>query len=132
MEPNAPVLLELRCGANGALPYLNGETYLEIEVSDETIKQRVLAIATEFTTTNLGVQSIFETRKDGKVTPYESCFVDFVPEHADKENFINKLLTFMPSEYHAVINEIKADKCTQVTISFPTVQGIVFVGGSTN
>ena len=115
MEPNAPVLLELRCGANGALPYLNGETYLEIEVSDETI-----------------VQSIFETRKDGKVTPYESCFVDFVPEHADKENFINKLLTFMPSEYHAVINEIKANKCTQVTISFPTVQGIVFVGGSTN
>ena len=109
MEPNAPVLLELRCGANGALPYLNGETYLEIEVSDETIKQRVLAIATEFATTNLGVQSIFETRKDGKVTPYESCFVDFVPEHADKENFIN---------------EIKADKCTQVTINFPTVQAL--------
>lgn len=118
LNSNEAIELELRRGENGHSPYSYDDSFIGIEITDNSEQQKIIELATKYATKEYGVQSLFQKGEGESAVQYESCFVDFIPEYVNKDIFLNEI-SFLSQLNIDLIEKIKSERCTQVTISFP-------------
>lgn len=117
LNSNQAIEFELRRGEYGHSPY-SDDSFVGIEITDNSEQQKILELATKYATKDFGVQSLFQKGEGEHAIQYESCELDFTPECVDKNVFLNEIV-FLNQLNADLIEKIKSEKCTQIMISFP-------------
>lgn len=117
LNSDEPIEFELRSGDYGCLPYSDDE-FTGIEITDSLEQEKIIELATIYATKKFGVQSLFQKYQGEKTIKYESCFIDFAKNYVNKNAFLNEI-SFLGGVNGDLVGKIKAEKCTQIMISFP-------------
>ena len=118
LNSNEAIEFELRRGENGHSPYSYDGSFIGLEITDNSEQQKIIELVTKYATKEYGIQSLFQKGEGESAVQYESCFVDFIPEYVNKDIFLNEI-SFLSQLNIDLIEKIKSERCTQVTISFP-------------
>lgn len=126
LDSSQPILIELRSGECGGHPYQFLDVVTEIQITERSEMEKCVAFATQFATTDFGVQSLFDRKlTTGELFPYESCFIEFSDcfiecsdDYATKADVIAALreLTAFNDDWADKINAVD---CTELIVSFP-------------